>query len=63
MGHKNSNAPLILKVLEINIFFVWRKTYNGAFLGVFPDCPSPRSGQFRGQKGLSPLEKPREMPH
>jgi hypothetical protein len=22
-----------------------------------------RSGQFRGQKGLGPLEKPREMPH
>ncbi len=23
------------------------------------NCPSPRSGQFRGQKGLGPLEKPR----
>ncbi len=22
-----------------------------------------RSGQFRGQKGLGPLKKPREMPH
>jgi hypothetical protein len=34
------------------------------------DFESPRcyffslsSGQFRGQKGLSPLEKPHEMPH
>jgi hypothetical protein len=27
------------------------------------NCPSLRSGQFRGQKGLGPLEKPREMPH
>jgi hypothetical protein len=33
-GHKNTNVPLILKVLEI-IFVVWGKTYNGAFLGVF----------------------------
>ncbi len=27
------------------------------------DCPSLRSGQFRGQKGLGPLEKPHEIPH
>jgi hypothetical protein len=41
LGHNNTNAPLILKVLEI-IFCL---------------------GQFRGKKGLGPLEKPREMPH
>jgi hypothetical protein len=28
------NVPLILKVREI-IFFVWGKTYNVAFLGIF----------------------------
>jgi hypothetical protein len=26
-------------------------------------CATLRSGQFRGQKGLGPLEKPRKMPH
>ncbi len=30
---------------------------------VFFHHESLRSGQFRGQKGLGPLEKPREMPH
>ncbi len=34
LGHKNTNAPLILKVLEI-IFLSGAKTYNGAFIGVF----------------------------
>ncbi len=27
------------------------------------NCPLLCSGQFRGQKGLGPLKKPREMPH
>ncbi len=34
LGHKNTNVPLILKVLKI-IVLVWGKTCNGEFLGVF----------------------------
>jgi hypothetical protein len=34
LGHKNTNAPLILKVLEI-IFLSGAKHIMGAFLGVF----------------------------
>jgi hypothetical protein len=49
LGHKNTNVH----------FFVGGKTYNGAFLGI----SSLRSGQFRGQKVLCPLEKSFEMPH
>jgi hypothetical protein len=33
-GHKNTNAPLILKIREI-IFFVLGKLHNGPFLGIF----------------------------
>jgi hypothetical protein len=33
-GHKNTNVPLILEVLE-SIFIVWGKTYNGAIIGIF----------------------------
>jgi hypothetical protein len=45
------NVPRFLKVWEI-IFFSLAKHIMGL-------C----SGQFRGQKGLSPLEKSLEMPH
>jgi hypothetical protein len=46
-GHKNTNAPLILKIWDF-IFFVLGKL---------------RSGQFRGQKSLGPLEISLEMAH
>jgi hypothetical protein len=34
-GHKNTNAPLILKIWDI-IFLVLGKLHNGPFLGIFP---------------------------
>jgi hypothetical protein len=33
-GHKNTNAPLILKIWDI-IFLVLGKLHNGPFLGIF----------------------------
>ena len=33
-GHKNTNAPLILKIRDI-IFLVLGKLHNGPFLGIF----------------------------
>ncbi len=33
-GHKNTNAPLILKIRDI-IFLVLGKLHNGSFLGIF----------------------------
>ncbi len=33
-GHKNTNAPLILKLWDI-IFLVLGKLHNGPFLGIF----------------------------
>jgi hypothetical protein len=34
-GHKNTNAPLILKIREIIFFPVSGKLHNGPFLGLF----------------------------
>ena len=33
-GHKNTNAPLILKIWAI-IFLILGKLHNGAILGIF----------------------------
>jgi hypothetical protein len=41
------------------MFFSWEKHIISHFLGL--NCPSLRSGQFRRQKSLGPLKKPREM--
>jgi hypothetical protein len=67
LGHKNTNVPvpLILKVLEI-IIFVWGKTYNGAFLGVFrrgltfltPKLPAKKNNNirdFQNQRYINPF--------
>ncbi len=71
-GHKNTNAPLIFENLEHYFFLVLGKLRNGPFLGIFRggldffdplNCPSLRSGQFRGQKSLGPLEISLEMAH
>ncbi len=34
-GHKNTNAPLILKIWDIIFFLVLGKLHNGPFLGIF----------------------------
>jgi hypothetical protein len=52
MGHKNTNAPLILKIRDI-IFFDLGKLQNGPFLTL----------KFRGQKSLGPLKISLEMAH
>jgi len=70
MGHKNTNAPLILKMREI-IFFAG-KLHNGPFQGIFrggqdffDPCivPSAARDNFKGQKSRGPLEISREMAH
>ncbi len=38
-GHKNTNAPLILKIWDI-IFLVLAKLHNGPFLGIFRGASS-----------------------
>jgi hypothetical protein len=43
------NVPLILKVREI-IFFVWGKTYNVAFLGIFDFQNQRCLGIFMSQR-------------
>jgi hypothetical protein len=46
------------------LFFCVGKTYNGAFWGIFERVETfLTSGQFRGQKGFSPLKKSQEMLH
>jgi hypothetical protein len=51
LGHKITNVQLIWKVGDI-ILFSWAKLIILQF-----------SGQFRGQKGLGPLEKSLELSH
>jgi hypothetical protein len=60
-----------LKIWDI-IFFYLGKLHNGPFLGIFrgglvffdpKNCPSLRSGQFRGQKSLGPLKISLEKAH
>jgi len=49
-GHKNTNAPLIFENLGYYFFFIWANYIM-------------RSGQFRGQKSLGPLEISLEKAH
>jgi hypothetical protein len=67
----NSFKFSLFIVIIFEIYILIGKTYNGAFRGVFQrgqdlfvlNYPEHSKGQFRGQKGLGPLEKPQEMPH
>jgi hypothetical protein len=69
--HKQYNyyCTVILKVWDI--FFSRAKHKMGHFLGFFKgaetfltlNCPEHSEGQFWGQKGQDPLEKPQAMPH
>jgi hypothetical protein len=43
------------------IFLVWGKTYNGAFLGVFPGGPNAK-GNFRIKKVSAPSKNPAKCP-
>ncbi len=46
------------------LFFFLGKTYDVAFRGIFRGGQDLRSGQFRGQKGWSPLKNPsKKTPH
>jgi hypothetical protein len=67
------NVPLILKVWNIifsdfespgNYFFVWGKTYNGAFLGFFEGALLRYTQDNLGVKKVSaPSKNPAKMPH
>ena len=68
--HKNTNAPLILKVWDVILFYLW-KTYNGALLGFFREAldffgpemaPSYTRDHFKGPKESRAPQKPRERP-
>jgi hypothetical protein len=63
MGHKNTNAPQIVKEWDI-IFLPWdisRDFSRGR--QPFENCAVLLSGPFGGQKGLNPLKKYLEKPH
>ncbi len=70
-GTKNTNISLIPIVRE-NIFFVWGKTYNGTFVGIFRGSNdlfdheialSYAQDNLQIKKGFCPHEKSLEMLH
>ncbi len=69
MGHKNTNAPLILKIRDIIFFYfgqtkLWaisRDILRGPRLFWPLKLSRAQRGTIRGQKSLGPLEKSLEM--
>jgi hypothetical protein len=62
MGHKITNVPLILKILEI-IFCFWANYFMGHFEGYFEGASTFLTPKLEGQKSLGPLKKSLEMAH
>jgi hypothetical protein len=55
-GHKNTNAPLILKIWDIIFFLVLGKLHNGPFLGIFRGGPLEISLEM-AHYGVCPQKK------
>jgi hypothetical protein len=60
-GHKNTNAPLILKIWDFIFFWFWSNYIMGHFSGYFEGASTFLTPKFRGQKSLGPLEISLEM--